>query len=83
MRRIKETIDCYNGTRNVARYLAGWMLSRSDAECCAGRIDEGCWFYEKYNMICNIEKDYSHATLDLCRRFQRDLLRDVKCPPRS
>ena len=78
---VMETIDGYNNTRNVARYLAGWMRSRSYAEHRAGRVEEGNWFYEKYNTICNIEEDYGDATSDLYRRFQRDLLRDIQYPP--
>ena len=83
MKRVKETVDCYNDTRIVARYLAGWMYSRSNVEYRAGRVEEGNWFYEKYNTICNIEEDYGDATSDLYRRFQRDLLRDIQYPPRS
>ena len=69
MKRVKETIDCYNDTRNVARYLAGWMRSRSYVEYRTGQIEEGNWLYEEYNMICNIEEDYGDATSDLYRRF--------------
>ena len=55
MRRVEETVDYYNDTRIVARYLAEWVCSQSNAEYRAGRVEEGNWLYKKYNMICNIE----------------------------
>ena len=83
VRRIKETVECYNGTRMTAKYVAAWLYNQEEVEYDAEHYEEGDWYHEKYRTICYIEEDYGDATSDLCRRFQRDLLREVRYPPRS
>ena len=83
MRRVRETVDYYNDTRMTARHVAAWLYNQTGVEYDAGNYEEGDWYHDKHHVIYWIEDDYSHATSDLCRRFQRDLLGDVKYPPRS
>ena len=81
--RVKETVNCYNDIRKAANCVGVWLYSQAGVEFDAGHDEEGCWYTGKPNTIFWIERDYYDATSDLCQRFQRDLWRDVECPPRS
>ena len=83
MRRVRETVNCYNDIRRTANYVGAWLYNQAGVEYDAGHDEEGDWYHKKYRTIFWMKRDYYVATSDLCRRFQRDLLRDVKCPPRS
>ena len=78
MRKIKETIDCYNDTRMAAKCVAAWLYNQAGLEYDARNYEEGDWFHEKHHVVYWMEDDYSHATSDLFRKFQRDLMRDTR-----